>query len=283
MKRSLLLGMQDSWLTAFMLTLTLATLSCLLVWDTSNTLTAFVSSPSLLLTTKVSTYSPVFDLLLATFGVLAAAWSIWNIVSLVFVQTLLQATSVLGLSTTALVRVSKAMWLTPTSRRLLTRKLPGVTALAAVTVAGPQLAVASPSDPLLDTSTSTVSTEVEGSTAQTNHDLADPASLPASPSLNAQEQILENFSFWGVPLTSSSASTGQLPNDLNASDQLASTHVVVTGDCLWTIASRYSNLTEADSLTRYVQQIYEINRDVIGEDPNIIHPGQTLTVPPFRS
>jgi nucleoid-associated protein YgaU len=60
-------------------------------------------------------------------------------------------------------------------------------------------------------------------------------------------------------------------------------YTVRPGDCLWRIAR--SLLTAAGAspsgveISDYWRSIYEINRDVIGADPNLIHPGQVFQLP----
>ncbi len=51
------------------------------------------------------------------------------------------------------------------------------------------------------------------------------------------------------------------------------TYTVVRGDCLWNIAKRFYG-----NGARYTV-IYDANRGVIGGNPNLIHPGQVLTIP----
>lgn len=53
-------------------------------------------------------------------------------------------------------------------------------------------------------------------------------------------------------------------------------HVVVRGDSLWSIAA--SHPTNA-SVDRRWRAIWAANRDVIGDDPDLILPGQRLTLP----
>lgn len=51
------------------------------------------------------------------------------------------------------------------------------------------------------------------------------------------------------------------------------TYTVVRGDCLWNIAKRfYGNGAQ-------YTKIYNANRGVIGGNPNLIYPGQVLTIP----
>jgi len=59
--------------------------------------------------------------------------------------------------------------------------------------------------------------------------------------------------------------------------------VVVAGDCLWRIAARALGLdaTNAEILAA-TNAWYQQNRDVIGPNPDLIHPGQVLTRPPNR-
>lgn len=51
------------------------------------------------------------------------------------------------------------------------------------------------------------------------------------------------------------------------------THTVVSGDCLWNIAKKYYG-SGAD-----YTKIYEANKEVVGSNPNLIYPGQVLTIP----
>lgn len=51
------------------------------------------------------------------------------------------------------------------------------------------------------------------------------------------------------------------------------THTVVKGDCLWKIAKKYYG-----DGAQY-KKIYNANKAVIGGDPNLIYPGQVLTIP----
>jgi len=53
---------------------------------------------------------------------------------------------------------------------------------------------------------------------------------------------------------------------------------------LWDIAA--ANLVPAErsaaTIHRYWQQVYRANRQVVGADPDLIHPGTRLDVVPFR-
>lgn len=51
------------------------------------------------------------------------------------------------------------------------------------------------------------------------------------------------------------------------------TYEVVKGDCLWNIAKKYYG--DGALYTK----IYEANKDAIGGNPNLIYPGQVLTLP----
>lgn len=53
----------------------------------------------------------------------------------------------------------------------------------------------------------------------------------------------------------------------------AQSYTVVKGDCLWKIAKHFYN----DGAKYTV--IYDANRDVVGGNPNLIYPGQVLTIP----
>ena len=51
------------------------------------------------------------------------------------------------------------------------------------------------------------------------------------------------------------------------------TYTVKSGDCLWNIAKKYYG--SGSSYTK----IYEANKGTIGGNPNLIYPGQVLTIP----
>lgn len=53
----------------------------------------------------------------------------------------------------------------------------------------------------------------------------------------------------------------------------AQTYTVVKGDCLWNIAKKFYGNGSKYSV------IYNANRSVIGGNPNLIYPGQVLTIP----
>ncbi|WP_141817906.1 LysM peptidoglycan-binding domain-containing protein [Ornithinimicrobium humiphilum] len=61
------------------------------------------------------------------------------------------------------------------------------------------------------------------------------------------------------------------------------TVVVRRGDSLWAIAARAlgTDATDADVAAEWPRW-WEANREVIGEDPDLIHPGQRLVAPPAR-
>ncbi len=57
------------------------------------------------------------------------------------------------------------------------------------------------------------------------------------------------------------------------------TYRVQPGDSLWAIACRESSTTTTEEINRRWRQIYEANRDTIGDNPDLIHPGQVLLIP----
>jgi hypothetical protein len=59
-------------------------------------------------------------------------------------------------------------------------------------------------------------------------------------------------------------------------------HTVEPGDTLWGIAAAHlaQERRSLPAVDRYWQQIYRANRPVIGADPDLIHPGTHLDLPP---
>ena len=65
----------------------------------------------------------------------------------------------------------------------------------------------------------------------------------------------------------------QAPTPAPTSVVTNKTYTVVSGDCLWNITKKF---TGSGSDWR---ELYELNTDVIGSNPNLIYPGQVLTLP----
>jgi hypothetical protein len=63
-----------------------------------------------------------------------------------------------------------------------------------------------------------------------------------------------------------------------------SAYTVKDGDTLWDIAAAHLPPSQRSAATihRYWPQVYRANRLVVGADPDLIHPGTSLGVAPFR-
>ncbi len=60
------------------------------------------------------------------------------------------------------------------------------------------------------------------------------------------------------------------------------TYVVEPGDCLWSIAARRLGPSATNAAVDVAwRRIYERNRAAVGDDPNLIHPGLVLALPPL--
>ena len=61
-------------------------------------------------------------------------------------------------------------------------------------------------------------------------------------------------------------------------------YTVAAGDTLWAIAAAHLAPGERTvrNLDRYWRQVYRASRRAVGADPDLIHPGTRLVVPPFR-
>ena len=61
------------------------------------------------------------------------------------------------------------------------------------------------------------------------------------------------------------------------------TYTVVEGDCLWRIAKRFlvaaGRAADGSAIGTAWRAIYDANRSLIGDDPDLILPGQVLTIP----
>jgi nucleoid-associated protein YgaU len=55
---------------------------------------------------------------------------------------------------------------------------------------------------------------------------------------------------------------------------------VRTGDCLWSIARELARSDATDAaIAQLVGRLYAANRQVIGDDPDLIRPGTVLRAP----
>jgi hypothetical protein len=80
------------------------------------------------------------------------------------------------------------------------------------------------------------------------------------------------------PLTGSSTAASQRPLPATATPA----HVVLPGDSLWSIVSDRSPGARDERISADVRRWHRANRDLIGPDPDLIHPGQRLDPPGAR-
>ena len=73
--------------------------------------------------------------------------------------------------------------------------------------------------------------------------------------------------------TSSSTRPASKKTNTSTNSEQTKTYTVKRGDCLWNIAK-----AKLGSGSRYME-IYNLNKKVIGSNPNLIYPGQVLVLP----
>ncbi len=98
---------------------------------------------------------------------------------------------------------------------------------------------------------------------------------------------------FGTGLLTTAVATGFGMSGAHATDTLPSpdravagipasksaTHVVQQGDSLWTITSTFTRADTPAETADGMRALYAANRSVIGDDPDLIHPGARLVVP----
>lgn len=82
----------------------------------------------------------------------------------------------------------------------------------------------------------------------------------------------------GLPLPDRQPGHGRRPRPEPPAD--GAVVVVGGGDTLWTIAARDLPGAPAAEIARRCSAIYRANRSVVGDDPDLILPGQRLRLPP---
>lgn len=63
-----------------------------------------------------------------------------------------------------------------------------------------------------------------------------------------------------------------------AEDSTGASHVVHDGDSLWSITAEHTGASDA-AVAQAWGELYALNRDVVGDDPGLIHPGDELALP----
>ncbi|WKN47549.1 LysM peptidoglycan-binding domain-containing protein [Nocardioides sp. Arc9.136] len=103
--------------------------------------------------------------------------------------------------------------------------------------------------------------------------------VPCAPALASADQP---HPLHGLPMPDRATSTAAWISGALAHPQPAArTHVVRPGDTLWAIAAADVSPTAAPAaVTRRWHHVHDLNRAVIGDDPDLIRPGQRLLLPP---
>ncbi len=83
-----------------------------------------------------------------------------------------------------------------------------------------------------------------------------------------------------VPPTSQAHLPAPTPPRNAPAGRASASVTVAAGDCLWLIATRRLGADATDAqIAAATAALYAANRSVVGDDPDLIHPGQVLTVP----
>ncbi len=145
---------------------------------------------------------------------------------------------------------SKSLWCAPSARKLLLRTVT-TTILAATSIS-----------PAFASETTTPAEDLHWGTTTTVPSIS-PTAQPTTSS------------------TSSDNTPSETTNPTNTTPEStpATSWTVREGDCLWDIAASQLASTDASKINEYWHQIWKANAEIIGSNPNLILPGQVLTLP----
>jgi nucleoid-associated protein YgaU len=112
------------------------------------------------------------------------------------------------------------------------------------------------------------------------------AMVASAPAATADDQHPQPATIAGLPMPDRATGPAHHPTSQHPTSQAARIVVVRPGDCLWHLAAAGLRPgADPDEIAARSHAIYELNRTLIGADPNLILPGQRLVVPaaPSRS
>lgn len=146
------------------------------------------------------------------------------------------------------------------------------------------------SAPTTPVPTATPTTPAPEASDAANNSVPAPATPPAtvtapSPALPLASEAAPTNLGWTNLLTPAATSQAfstpmnNSPTAAHSPSNSSKTYRVVPGDCLWTIASHHLGDTDHSTTARYVEAIYRANHEVIGTNPDMLFPGQTLELP----
>jgi hypothetical protein len=99
-----------------------------------------------------------------------------------------------------------------------------------------------------------------------------------------QDTPLEPWERGALDLRRAASSPGHhAQHAAGAPEGRASHYAVLPGDTLWDIAGRVLRTEDQRAIARYWPLIHRENRDIIGPNPNLLRPGQVLTLPRERA
>ncbi|QPL05854.1 MULTISPECIES: LysM peptidoglycan-binding domain-containing protein [Actinomyces] len=109
---------------------------------------------------------------------------------------------------------------------------------------------------------------------------ATPAAAPAEAIQDTAQEAAPDTS--ALATAPSTPAPGAAPHTGRATGTVpgtAATYVVQDGDSLWTITSSFLQRVTPDAVAAAWPELYRANDGVIGQDPDLIHPGTVLTLP----
>lgn len=278
-----------------------AAVSLSIAIDNANAFDLLQTDANAILHSSLNPNALALPLITAFLGFAIAVLSLWSLTSLLLTEILLilarRGTPVQRLLELAVNTAS------PLVRSVLKKRVATLAVSASLVVSATSAFAPAPTtvqDNLGWQAVSTQETRPSQTSVPSDLTLSDPSAPTApAPQASSPTQGAQETTSGSASLATSHAHLAKESSSVQATDALPqvnrnknaaageseptiasdSKYVVRSGDSLWTIAARHLQSSDPTKISAEWHRIYNLNKSVIGINPDLIYPGTTLTLP----